>query len=122
MRISFAHKHLTQRCLNLAHVGIAPLVTTTVYAISKKNYNLFLSPYDVSTYQQVFFNCYIKFSYFFISFVIRSITDPVDHAEGPHWDHLQHIFYYVDTFNATILRYDPKKRETTTYKIGIKLY
>ncbi|XP_060527368.1 regucalcin-like [Cylas formicarius] len=48
---------------------------------------------------------------------ITPVTPPVQHAEGPHWDPVDQVLYYVDTFQATILRWDPKTELFTSHKL-----
>ncbi|XP_076260562.1 regucalcin-like isoform X2 [Rhynchophorus ferrugineus] len=50
------------------------------------------------------------------SFKIVPITDPLQHTEGPHWDHKNSILYYVDTFQATAYRWNSKTNAVTYQK------
>ncbi|KAG7213994.1 hypothetical protein KM043_001366 [Ampulex compressa] len=47
---------------------------------------------------------------------IQQVTSPVEHAEGPHWDHNAQWLYFVDIVNNNIYKYDPStKNVTRTY-------
>ncbi|CAH0553628.1 unnamed protein product [Brassicogethes aeneus] len=48
---------------------------------------------------------------------IKSVTKPIQHAEGPHWDSHKQLLYYVDTFKADALKWDPKTNEVTMFHI-----
>ncbi|KAL3276939.1 hypothetical protein HHI36_012305, partial [Cryptolaemus montrouzieri] len=52
--------------------------------------------------------------------VIDAVTTPVQHAEGPYWDEEKMVLYYVDTFQATIHRFNPGSthHRDTHQKIG----
>lgn len=66
---------------------------------------------------------FIKNVYFMCIFCsskveILDITDPVQHAEGPFYDLGNGMLYYVDTFNATAFKYNPKTGKVASHKLG----
>lgn len=44
---------------------------------------------------------------------IRKIAGPFDLAEGPHWDDLNQVLYFVDLMAETIHAYDPVTMKVT---------
>ncbi|CAH1118845.1 unnamed protein product [Phaedon cochleariae] len=51
------------------------------------------------------------------SYSIKPITEAVQHGEGPHWDHGNQILYFVDTFKATIYRWNFCSDHLSSYKL-----
>ncbi|XP_060526815.1 regucalcin-like [Cylas formicarius] len=48
---------------------------------------------------------------------IKQITTPLEHSEAPHWDHRDGSLYFVDTFQAKVLRWDSKTDHLASHKL-----
>ncbi|KAG5878304.1 hypothetical protein JTB14_017653 [Gonioctena quinquepunctata] len=51
------------------------------------------------------------------SYSIKPVTAAVQHSEGPHWDENNENLYFVDTFKATIYRWDSMNDKTSSHKL-----
>lgn len=49
---------------------------------------------------------------------VRQVVEPVEHGEGPHWDHRRQVLYFVDISNQTVNRYDPASGSLASVFIG----
>ncbi|KAF4517485.1 hypothetical protein B566_EDAN004524 [Ephemera danica] len=48
---------------------------------------------------------------------VDSVTSPVVHAEGPHWDTAQGVLYYVDISSGNVLRYNASDDKLDTFSV-----
>lgn len=53
---------------------------------------------------------------------IHQVTDPVDHAEGPHWKEDEQVLYYVDISGFGVHRYDPYTASHMSITLGMSCY
>lgn len=50
--------------------------------------------------------------------VLTQITEPVEHAEGPHWDPERQVLYFVDIAGRAIHRYKPQDNQHTSLTLS----
>ncbi|XP_074033637.1 regucalcin isoform X2 [Leptinotarsa decemlineata] len=48
---------------------------------------------------------------------ITPITPAVTHSEGPYWDEKEQTLYYLDTFSATLHRWDSQIEQLSSHKL-----
>ncbi|XP_066996894.2 regucalcin [Anabrus simplex] len=49
--------------------------------------------------------------------VLKQVTEPVEHGEGPHWDGHQKVLYFVDIHQQLVNRYDPATNNVSHVKL-----
>lgn len=50
--------------------------------------------------------------------VITQLTVPVIHGEGPHWDAMKQVLYFVDIAGKKVYQYNPRTTELTFAGFG----
>lgn len=53
--------------------------------------------------------------------LIHQITEPVDHAEGPHWVEAEQALYFVDIAGFGVHRYEPYTAQHSFIKLSTQL-
>lgn len=49
---------------------------------------------------------------------IESVTEPVEHGEGPFWDAEKKVLYFVDLLKGGINKYDPNTGDLQRLDLG----
>lgn len=50
--------------------------------------------------------------------MITQLTEPRRHGEGPHWDNVDQVLYYVDISSRVLYRYDPANNSEKSISFG----
>jgi sugar lactone lactonase YvrE len=49
---------------------------------------------------------------------VTSVTGPVEHGEGPHWDVETGVLFFVDISQQLVNKYDPATKKVTQAQFG----